>query len=101
MATSIAPPNITSLLLAARQAIDSSYAKLQHAEDLVHTHESMLGIEQRWTTEHPEYKCFIDESVKTNYREALTTLERLVVMCLFELSKLSMLGIGMHVSFFA
>ena len=75
--------------------IDTAYSKLQNAESYVETIENTLQIEERWTEASPEYKAFFQENVLTNYERALDDLERLVVMRLFELAKISSLGTGM------
>ncbi|KAF8545935.1 hypothetical protein OG21DRAFT_1479740 [Imleria badia] len=53
-----------------------------------------LGIESRWEIGGPEYTRYKAQGVLDEYHEALDELERLVVMRLFELSKLSMLDTG-------
>jgi hypothetical protein len=42
----------------------------------------------------PEYKMFYQENVVTSYERALDELERLIVMRLFELTKMSTSGTG-------
>jgi hypothetical protein len=74
--------------------VDSSYVKLQHAEGLVAHIETQLAVDQRWEIGGPEYRCFKEEVSLGKYRTALDELERLVVMRLFELSKLSLSGTG-------
>ncbi|KAG2049002.1 hypothetical protein BDR06DRAFT_984575 [Suillus hirtellus] len=64
--------------------VDSLYAKLQHAEALVASIETLLA----------EYNHFKEEVSLANYCSALDDLEHLVIMRLFELSKLSLSGIG-------
>src|SRR5260221_6882612 len=83
------------ILNQARRRIDSAYSKLQNAESYVDTIENTLQIEERWTEASPEYKAYFQESVLTNYERALDDLERLVVMRLFELAKMSSSGTGM------
>ncbi|KAG2112534.1 uncharacterized protein F5147DRAFT_744450 [Suillus discolor] len=74
--------------------VDSSYAKLQHAEGLVAHVEIQLAVDQWWEIGGPEYQHFKEEASLGKYRTALDELERLVVMRLFELSKLSLSGTG-------
>lgn len=69
-------------------------AKLQNAEEMVSTIEMELDIKERWTVSNPEYKTFYQENIITNYSKALDELERLVVMRLFELAKMSTSGTG-------
>ncbi|KAG2140768.1 hypothetical protein BD769DRAFT_1626225 [Suillus cothurnatus] len=81
--TGIAASSLQKINEALTQAwirIDSSYAKLQHAEALV----AHVG--------GPEYNGFKMEAHISKYCAALDELERLVVMHLFELSKLSLSG---------
>jgi hypothetical protein len=91
-----APADIQNALLLARNRIDSAYTKLQNAETLVCSIEGNLSIQERWTASSPEYIKFHEETVITNYQAALDELERLVVMRLFELAKLSVSGTGMY-----
>lgn len=51
--------------------------------------ESTLGIKQHWTTLHPEYVEYYQNNVLTDYQKAVDELEQLVVMWLFELTKMS------------
>ena len=74
--------------------IDTALAKLQHAEEYVCTLEIELDIRPRWKESDDEYKVFHQKTVITNYSKALDELERLVVMRLFELAKMSTSGIG-------
>ncbi|KAG0702916.1 hypothetical protein DFH29DRAFT_804333 [Suillus ampliporus] len=85
---------INQALMAARIKVDSSYVKLQHAEALVAHMEIQLSIDVRWEIGGEEYNRFKDEASLSQYRTALDELERLVVMRLFELSKLSLSGTG-------
>ncbi|KAG2108471.1 uncharacterized protein F5147DRAFT_745761 [Suillus discolor] len=78
--TAIAAGNleqINNALSQARIQVDSSYAKLQHAEALVVHIEALLA----------EYNHFKEEVSLSKYHSALDDLEHLVVMRLFELSK--------------
>jgi hypothetical protein len=81
-------------LAQARIRVDSSYAKLQHAEVLVAHVEVQLAVEARWEIGGQEYNQFKMEANISRYRAALDELERLVVMRLVELSKLSLSGTG-------
>ncbi|KAG1895009.1 uncharacterized protein F5891DRAFT_1130725 [Suillus fuscotomentosus] len=74
--------------------VNSSYAKLQHAEGLVAHCETLLSVDERWLIGGDEYKCFKEEATLGKYHTALDELECLVVMRLFELSKLSLSGTG-------
>ncbi|KAG2090003.1 uncharacterized protein F5147DRAFT_748280 [Suillus discolor] len=85
---------INNALAQAWICVDSSYAKLQHAEGLVVHIETQLAVDQRWEIGGPEYRHFKEEASLGKYRTALDELKRLVVMRLFELSKLSLSGTG-------
>ncbi|KAG2055886.1 hypothetical protein BDR06DRAFT_981630 [Suillus hirtellus] len=74
--------------------VNSSYAKLQHAEGLVAHCETLLSVDERWLIGGDEYKCFKEEVTLGKYHTALDELEHLVVMRLFELSKLLLSGTG-------
>ncbi|KAG1885348.1 uncharacterized protein F5891DRAFT_1201804 [Suillus fuscotomentosus] len=78
----------------ARIRVNSSYAKLQHAEGLVAHCETLLSVDERWLIGGDEYKRFKEEATLGKYHTALDELEHLVVMRLFELSKLSLSGTG-------
>jgi len=67
---------------------------LQNTEALAAHIQGQLGLESPWSVGGEEYNCYKEEATFGNYCEALGELERLVVMRLFELSKLSMSGTG-------
>lgn len=94
--TSPAHGQISLAINQARHRIDTAFSKLQNAESYVETLENALQINERWTDASPEYKALIQENVFTNYGSALDELERLVVMRLFELAKMSSSGTGTH-----
>ncbi|KAG1767511.1 hypothetical protein EDD22DRAFT_978133 [Suillus occidentalis] len=56
--------------------------------------ESLLSVDERWAIGGEEYNCFKEEAILSKYRAALDKLEHLVVMRLFELSKLLLSGTG-------
>ncbi|KAG1765192.1 hypothetical protein EV702DRAFT_981674 [Suillus placidus] len=89
---------INKALAQARIRVDSSYAKLQHAEVLVAHIESQLAVEARWEIGGNEYNQFKMEAHLGKYHTALDDLECLVVMRLFELSKVSLSGTGESLS---
>ncbi|KAG2340550.1 hypothetical protein BDR05DRAFT_889615 [Suillus weaverae] len=74
--------------------VDSSYVKLQHAEGLARHIETQLAVDQWWEIGGPEYQHFKEEASPGKYHTALDELEHLMVMRLFELSKLSLSGTG-------
>lgn len=90
---------ISAALSQARIRVDSGYAKLQNAEALTAHMEIQLGIEERWEIGGDAYNQYEQEASQRQYRTALDDLERLVVMRLFELSKLSLSGTGVHLTF--
>jgi hypothetical protein len=77
--------------------VDRSYSRLQNAEAMASHLEVQLGIDKRWEIGSDQYNHFRQETSLLNYRMALDNLERLVVMRLFELSKLSLSGTGKSV----
>lgn len=94
--TTVATGDIHRVLLQARRSVDSTYAKLQNSEAYVSNIENQLGIEERWTVDSIGYKRFKGGALLWGYYKALGGLEHLVVMRLFELSKLGMSGTGAH-----
>jgi hypothetical protein len=54
-----------------------------------------LQVDERWTIGDDNYNKYKQETSLRRYRVTLDDLERLVVMRLFELSKLSLSGTGM------
>jgi hypothetical protein len=92
--TSVASGPIHVAITQARRRVDTAYSKLQNAESYVENLENNLGVEERWSNISPEYQEFYQQNVQTNYERALDELERLVVMRLFELTKMSTSGTG-------
>ena len=78
----------------ARIQVDLTYAKLQNAEALAAHLQGQLGLESPWEVGGEEYMRYKEEAMLSKYREALDEVERLVVMRLFELSKLGMSQTG-------
>jgi hypothetical protein len=85
---------ISAALSQARIHVDSAYAKLQNAEAFTAHTEMQLQIEERWEIGGDAYNQYKQEASLHQYRVALDDLEHLVVMRLFELSKLSLSGTG-------
>ena len=78
-----------------RVRVDTTYAKLQHVETHTSNVEMRLGIQPQWEIGSEDYKRYKAEATMVKYWVALLDdLERLVVMRLFELSKLGMSGTG-------
>jgi hypothetical protein len=75
--------------------VDTAYSNLQNAKSYVETLENSLNIVERWTAASAEYQTYHQANVQTNYERALDKLEQLVVMRLFELTKMSTSGTGM------
>ena len=78
----------------ARIQVDLTYAKLQNAEALAAHLQGQLGLKSPWEVGGKEYMHYKEEATLSKYREALDEVERLVVMRLFELSKLGMSQTG-------
>ncbi|KAG1727456.1 uncharacterized protein EDB91DRAFT_1239525 [Suillus paluster] len=79
-----------------RDCLCIQYVEVQNAEALVAHMEIQLRIEERWVIGGPKYIQFKEEATLGKYRMALNELECLVVMRLFELSKLSLSGTGRY-----
>ncbi|KAG1781291.1 hypothetical protein EV702DRAFT_1177553 [Suillus placidus] len=79
-----------------RAALNTARIRLQNAEALVAHMEIQLCIEERWVIGGPKYIQFKEEATLSKYRTVLNELECLVVMRLFELSKLSLSGTGRY-----
>jgi hypothetical protein len=91
---SISSKTITLTMNQTRIRLDNAWMKYEKALEYVGTLEVDLDVHQRWTASNPEYQEFYQQSVCTKYSSALDELERLVVMRLFELAKMSSSGIG-------
>jgi hypothetical protein len=74
----------------------SSLNKLDDRRDEVGDAEVKNGVaaEGRWTREHPERQAIASWLGRDEYNKALDKLERLIVMRLFELTKLNHSGTG-------
>lgn len=81
----------------AQVCVDGSYSRLQNAEAMASHLEVQLGIDKWWEIRSDQYNHFRQEASLLNYCMALDNLERLVVMHLFELSKLSLSETGKSV----
>lgn len=55
--------------------------------------------EDRWTSGHPRRVAVVQDINHRAYNDALDNLERLVVMRLFELTKLNQSGTGKNICF--
>ncbi|OAX31130.1 hypothetical protein K503DRAFT_806345 [Rhizopogon vinicolor AM-OR11-026] len=67
---------------------------LQNAEAMASHLEIQLKVDKQWELGSEPYNHFRQEALLLNYRTALDELEQLIVMHLFELSKLSLSGTG-------
>ncbi|KAI6020939.1 hypothetical protein BKA83DRAFT_4055633 [Pisolithus microcarpus] len=95
--TEVPVGNLEELSIAIRRScvcVDTSYAKLQHVETHTSNVEMHLGIQLQWEIGGEEYKHYKAEATMVKYWAALDELEWLVVMRLFELSKIAMSGTG-------
>ena len=71
-------------------ALDCVQSQLRNIEQV----EEDLGIEQRWTKGMPDCDAVVEEWRLREYRKALDKLEYVVVQHMFELTKMSMSGVG-------
>ena len=78
--------------------VDAAWEKIDCATEYLGVIETELDIQTRWTPSHPEYLEFYQQTIHTSYLKALDELERLVVMRLFKLAKMSTSGIGMIIA---
>lgn len=95
----IAEGDFRAISIAINQAqtrVELTYATLQNTESMVAHLQNKLGLESRWEVGGEEYLCYKNAATLGKYHEVLSELERLVVMQLFELSKLLMSGTGIH-----
>ncbi|KAI6029225.1 hypothetical protein PISMIDRAFT_107944, partial [Pisolithus microcarpus 441] len=76
--------------------VETANQRLQHAEALAGHIQGQLGIKDCWEIGGSEYSQWKEEAKITKYPAALDELECLVVMCLFELTKLGMSGTGKY-----
>lgn len=74
--------------------IDGAYSKLQNVAAMALHLEIQLRINKWWEIGSEPYNHFHQEAPLLKYCTALDELEWLVVICLFELSKLSLSGTG-------
>ncbi|KAF8331610.1 hypothetical protein F5887DRAFT_1063993 [Amanita rubescens] len=89
--------NVKSLgspLSALKGQLDKAAAMTEATGNIIVNLEAKLGIKNRWTANHPDYQTYYEENVVTEYQRAVDELERLVVMRLFELTKMGASGTG-------
>ncbi|KAJ6624401.1 hypothetical protein B0H10DRAFT_2212814 [Mycena sp. CBHHK59/15] len=77
-----------------RTRYQTTFTKYTLAEEQTCRYEEENGIERRWTPDSKEYKDALVVATERRYRAAVSQLERLVVMRLFELTKLGMSGVA-------
>ncbi|KAG6875863.1 hypothetical protein C0992_001989, partial [Termitomyces sp. T32_za158] len=92
--TTVAGDGIQAAISRVHRRVDTAYELLRNAEQHVETIENGLGIQEQWTADSADYKEYHQQNIKTSYSKALDELERLVVMRLFELTKMSSSGTG-------
>jgi len=90
----VAHDQIFLTIFSAHKHIDTAYVKLQNAETQTSHLELELHIEECWAIGGEQYTCYKQEASLGKYHAVLDELERLVVMRLFELSKMSLSGTG-------
>ena len=81
---------ITQAISQAHTCMNIAYVMLQNIEQMARHLQLQLGIKSRWEIGGPEYVHFKNEDILDKYHKVLNELEWLVVMHLFELSKLLM-----------
>ncbi|KAJ6612066.1 hypothetical protein B0H10DRAFT_1952591 [Mycena sp. CBHHK59/15] len=81
-------------IAAVRTRYRTTFTRYTVAEEQACRFEEEHGIEIRWTPESKEYKDAIVLMTERKYRAAVSELERLVVMRLFELTKIGMSGVA-------
>ncbi|KAG1720809.1 hypothetical protein EDB19DRAFT_1898412 [Suillus lakei] len=94
---------ISAALMQAQIRVDTAYAKIQNMEALVAHMDIQLSIEECWAIGSADYLQFKEEEEATlgKYCAVLNELEHLMVMRLFELSKLSLSSTGStHLTYF-
>lgn len=96
--TSVGPTANVLTINQTRIRVDTAWARIERATEYLGAIETELDIQTRWTSSHPEYLEFYQQTIRTSYSKALDELERLVVMRLFELAKMSTSGIGMIIN---
>ncbi|KIK13717.1 hypothetical protein PISMIDRAFT_118360, partial [Pisolithus microcarpus 441] len=93
--SSVVEGDFTTMAAALNQAhvwVELAYTKLQNMEALAAHIQGQLSLESPWKVGGEEYAHYREEAMLGKYCKALGELEQLVVMCLFELSKLAMSG---------
>ena len=87
---------ISAAINQVRTQVELAYSTLQNTEKMAAYLQIRLGLESRWTVGGEEYLRYKNKATLGKYYDALRELERLVIMRLFELSKLSMSGTGIQ-----
>ncbi|KAL0562509.1 hypothetical protein V5O48_019578, partial [Marasmius crinis-equi] len=85
----VAPDKVRSLLTRARTALE----RVKDTLEDVRVFETEHDHYRRWKSTDQEYQETLTAMRGRNYRRALEKLERLVVQCLLELTKLNMSGL--------
>jgi biotin synthase-related radical SAM superfamily protein len=69
-------------------------AKLERASKAVEDYEVRLGVQIRWSPDDKEWQEAAKRLRKREYQLALDNVERLLVSCIFELSKMNLSQTG-------
>ncbi|KAJ6481138.1 hypothetical protein C8R45DRAFT_1054313 [Mycena sanguinolenta] len=77
-----------------RSRYSTTHTRLVLINEELTRFEELNGIEECWTSTHPQYHDAVLMMGQRRYRRALDELERLVVQRLMELTKLSMSGVA-------
>ncbi|KAF8344671.1 hypothetical protein F5887DRAFT_918042 [Amanita rubescens] len=93
----VATEDIHVRIIQAKNRLDKAAAMTEATGNIIVNLEAKLGIKNRWTANHPDYQTYYEENVVTEYQRAVDELERLVVMRLFELTKMGASGTGIPI----
>ncbi|KAJ7101522.1 hypothetical protein B0H15DRAFT_769413 [Mycena belliarum] len=81
-------------IAAVRTRYRTTYTKFLTVQEGICRFEEEHGIEERWTTDSPQYQEALVVTTERRYQAALAEVERLVVQRLLELTKLNMSGVA-------
>jgi len=88
--------DLISAITERRLKVEAAFERLEESGKLVSGYEVLLKIpvSERWNETTPEYQEYEKLDLKLKYKTAIDELERLVVMRLFELTKMNASGTG-------
>lgn len=85
---------LSKAITESRVQVNTAYLMLQNTQSLAGQLQMQLRLEKPWEVGGGEYLELKTKLLMRQYQCVLDELERLVIMRLFELSKLSMAGTG-------